>query len=75
MIYMLQQDYTINEQKINGWLDEINQDRTKLFNEVKTASTIGDKIKEDKIKSLDTITRSILSYRNILLKQKKNDIA
>lgn len=72
---MLNQDYTITEQKINGWLDEINQDRTKLFSEVKSSSTIGDSVKEDKIKALDTITRSILAYRKILLKLKKNDIA
>jgi len=72
---MLNMDYTINENKINSWLDELNQDRTKLFNEVKNDTTIGDKIKEDKIKSLDSITRTLLSYRNLLKKMKKNDIA
>ena len=72
---MLNMDYTINENKINQWLEEINQDRTKLFNEVKQDTTIGDKLKEEKIKSLDTITRTLLSYRNILKKQKKNEIA
>jgi hypothetical protein len=68
-------DYTINENKINSWLDELNNDRNKLFNEVKNDTTIGDKIKEDKIKSLDAITRTLLHYRNILKKVKKNDIA
>ena len=72
---MLKQDYTFNENKINNWLEEINTDRTKLFNEVKNNATIDDRVKEDKIKALDNITRSLMAYRKILLKEKKNDIA
>lgn len=72
---MLNQDFTVNENKINNWLDEINQDRTKLFNQVRTDTTIGDKVKEDKIKALDNITRVLLGYRKILKNEKKSEIA
>lgn len=68
-------DYTINENKINNWMEEINNDRNKLFNEVKNSATIDDRIKEDKIKALDCITRSLMAYRKIFIKQKKNEIA
>lgn len=72
---MLKMDYSVNENKINGWLDEVNNDRSKLFSEIKNSSTLGDKVKEDKIRSLDTITRSIMSYRKILIKDKEKNIA
>ena len=41
-------EYTINESKINNWLEEIETDRKKLFDSVKTNKET-DKIKENKI--------------------------
>ena len=68
-------DYSINENKINQWLEEINNDRNKLFNEVKNSATIDDRVKEDKIKVLDRISMALYAYRKIFIKQKKNEIA
>ena len=63
--------FKINESKINQLLDELNEDRTILFNDVKTAKT-NDKVKELKIKSLENIQRNLISYKNILIKEKEN---
>ena len=66
---MLKIDYSINESKINTWLDELDQDRKKLFDDVKVSKST-DKMKEDKIKSIEYIQRSLLSYKKILNKEK-----
>jgi hypothetical protein len=66
---MLKTDYSINENKINNWLDELEQDRKKLFDSVKLSNS-SDRLKEDKIKSLEYIQRSLLSYKKLLNKEK-----
>lgn len=66
---MLKIEYSINESKINNWLDELDQDRKKLFDDVKVSKST-DKMKEDKIKSIEYIQRSLLSYKKILNKEK-----
>jgi hypothetical protein len=63
-------DYKINEQKINQLLDEINSDREKVFNEIKTSTDV-EKLKESKVKSLEYLIKSLLSYKNILIKEKE----
>ena len=63
-------DYKINEQKINQLLDEINSDREKIFNEIKTSTDV-EKLKESKVKSLEYLIKSLLSYKNILIKEKE----
>jgi hypothetical protein len=68
---MLNIEYSINENKINNWLDELEQDRKKLFDDVKT-SKISEKNKEDKIKSIEYIQRSLLNYKKILYNDKKD---
>lgn len=65
---MLKQTYDINENKINNWLDELNNDRNKLFNDIKV-SKLSDKIKEDKIKGLENIQRSLILYKKLLAKE------
>lgn len=65
-------DYNINENKINNWLDELDQDRKKLFDDVKISKST-EKVKEDKIKSLEYIQRSLLSYKKILNKEKESE--
>ena len=69
---MLKVEYSINENKINNWLDETEQDRNKLFNDIKTSKS-NDKMKEDKIKQLETIQRSLLSYKKLLNKEKSEN--
>ena len=69
---MLRTEYNINENKINNWLDELEQDRNKLFNDVKTSKST-EKIKDDKIKSLEYIQRTLLSYKKLLSKEKEQN--
>ena len=69
---MLSIEYSINENKINNWLDELDQDRKKLFDDVKMSKST-DKIKEDKIKSIEYIQRSLLNYKKLLNKEKDNN--
>ena len=65
-------EYSINESKINNWLDELDQDRKKLFDDIKMSKST-DKIKEDKIKSIEYIQRSLLNYKKLLNKEKDNN--
>ena len=66
---MIKIDYSINENKINNWLDELEGDRKKLFDDVKTSKS-SDKMKEDKIKNLEYIQKNLLSYKKLLNKEK-----
>jgi len=66
----MQMDYKMNEQKINNLLDEINSDREKIFSDIKTSKDV-EKIKETKVKSLETLIKSLLHYKNILIKEKE----
>jgi len=63
-------EYTINENKINNWLEEIETDRKKLFDSVKTNKET-DKIKENKILKLESIQKQLLSYKHLLYKEKQ----
>ena len=63
-------DYTINENKINDWLNEIETDRKKLFDSVKTNKET-DKIKENKILRLESIQKQLLAYKHLLNKEKQ----
>jgi hypothetical protein len=68
---MLKMDYGINENKINNWLDELESDRKKIFDDIKTSKN-SEKIKEEKIYKLEQIQRSLLSYKKILHKEKED---
>jgi hypothetical protein len=61
-------DFKINENKINNLLDEVNEDRNKFFNDVKMSKEL-EKKKEKKIESLDKISRALLNYKNILIRE------
>lgn len=69
---MLKIDFTINESKINNWLDELEQDRKKLFDDIKNSKS-SDKIKEQKILKLEYIQKSLLGYKNLLNKEKADN--
>jgi len=66
----MQMDYKVNEQKINQLLDEINSDREKIFSDIKTSKDI-EKIKETKVKSLENLIKSLLHYKNLLIREKE----
>lgn len=66
---MIKQTYDINENKINNWLEELEGDRKKLFDDIKTSKST-DKVKNEKVYKLEQIQRNLLSYKNILNKEK-----
>jgi hypothetical protein len=68
---MLKIDFTINENKINNWLDELEQDRKKLFDDIKNNKET-DKLKEQKILKLENIQKTLLGYKKILNIEKDN---
>jgi hypothetical protein len=69
---MLINTFKFDENKINHLLDELNEDRNKLFSDVKTSKVI-EKVKEDKIKSIENIQRTLLIYKKLLVKEKEKD--
>jgi len=66
----MQMDYKVNEQKINNLLDEINSDREKIFSDIKTSKDV-EKIKETKVKSLENVIKTLLHYKNLLIREKE----
>ena len=64
--------FKFDENKINQLLDELNEDRNKLFSDVKSSKVI-EKVKEDKIKSIENIQRTLLIYKKLLVKEKEKD--
>lgn len=69
---MLINTFKFDENKINHLLDELNEDRNKLFSDVKSSKVI-EKVKEDKIKSIENIQRTLLIYKKLLVKEKEKD--
>jgi hypothetical protein len=70
---MLKVNYDINENKINNWLDELENDRKKMFDEIKTSKS-SDNVKEQKIQRLELIQKNLLAYKKLLSKENKKDI-
>lgn len=65
----MQITYDINENKINNWLEELESDRKKLFDDIKTSKST-DKMKNEKVYKLEQIQRNLLAYKNLLNKEK-----
>lgn len=63
-------DYSINEAKIDNWMDELEQDRKKLFDGLK-GSNMTDKIKQCKIENLQAIQSKLRNYKNLLKKEEE----
>jgi len=61
--------FNLTENKIKTLLDEFNQDREKLFSDLKMSNDV-EAIKEKKIKQLEVLIKDILTYKKILLKDK-----
>lgn len=68
----MKQNFKIDEHKINEYINEFNEDRTILFNDIRS-SVKSDKLKEDKIKYIETIQRALLNYKKILIKERDNN--
>ena len=64
-------NFNLTENKIKTMLDEFNQDREKLFSDLKMANEI-DPIKEKKIKQLEVLIKDLLNFKKILLKEKSD---
>jgi hypothetical protein len=62
-------NFNLEENKIKTLLDEFNQDREKLFSDLKMSAEV-DSVKEHKIKQLQILIKDLLSYKKILLKEK-----
>lgn len=69
---MLKINYDINENKINNWLDELENDRKKIFDEIKTSKS-SDNMKELKIQKLEQIQKNLLGYKKLLTKEKNKE--
>lgn len=70
------QELNLSENKLNNLLDEFNNDRMKLFNEIKSSSA-SDKIKAKKLACIDKLLSNLMVYKKILsdekiLKEKDN---
>ncbi len=64
-------DFNLNDNKINNWLDDLERDRTKIFNEVKISKST-DKLQENKIRNLEAIQKQLLHFKKLLNDEKKN---
>jgi len=64
-------NFNLTENKIKTYLDEFNQDREKLFSELKMSNEV-DKVSEKKIKQLEILIKDLLTYKKILLKEKSD---
>jgi hypothetical protein len=64
-------NYNLTESKIKTYLDEFNQDREKLFSDLKMSNEV-DKVSEKKIKQLEILIKDLLTYKKILLKEKSD---
>lgn len=74
MSILMHYELTIN--KINTLLDDINKDRNTLFNSVKNPKPDEDKenqLNVNRLAVLDTLTRSLIKYKSILVKAEKKD--
>lgn len=56
--------------KINSLLDDVNNERNKLFNEVKQEN---DKYKTQKLKCLQNISTQLLLFKSVLDKEKEKN--
>lgn len=63
----------LNENFINELLQKLEQDRNKFFNEIKNSKSSTD-IKDVRLKQIEQIQRSLISYKKTILKNNDKDI-
>lgn len=60
-------DFKLNESKVNQWLDELDEDRNKLYKEIRQDSEV-DKLKEQRLSQLNNLIKMLLLYKKTLIK-------
>jgi regulator of sigma D len=61
----------MDESKLNTLINDINNEKTKLFNDLKNDTELQhDKIINMKLSSLDSMLKAVFKLRNILIKEK-----
>lgn len=60
-------DFKLNESKVNQWLDELDEDRNKLYKEIRQDSEV-DKMKEQRLSQLNNLIKMLLLYKKTLIK-------
>lgn len=60
-------DFKLNESKVNQWLDELDEDRNKLYKEIRQDSEV-DKMKEQRLAQLNNLIKMLLLYKKTLIK-------
>ena len=61
----------MDESKLNGLITDINNEKTKLFNDLKNDTELQhDKVINSKLATLDNMLKAVFKLRNILIKEK-----
>jgi regulator of sigma D len=61
----------MDESKLNTLITEINNEKTKLFNDLKNDTELQhDKVINLKLSTLDNMLKAVFKLRNILIKEK-----
>lgn len=61
----------MDESKLNTLITDINNEKTKLFNDLKNDTELQhDKVINQKLATLDNMLKAVFKLRNILIKEK-----
>ena len=61
----------MDESKLNTLITDINNEKTKLFNDLKNDTELQhEKVINSKLATLDSMLKSVFKLRNILIKEK-----
>jgi hypothetical protein len=61
----------MDESKLNSLITDINNEKTKLFNDLKNDTELQhEKVINLKLSTLDTMLKTVFKMRNILIKEK-----
>jgi len=63
------QEIKLTENKINNLVDELNEDRTKYFNDSRSANGKERILLIKKIDYLDRITKALLTFKGLYIKE------
>jgi len=70
-IYIMFNKYNLDENKINTLLEEINNDRTQYFNDIKNDKENDNKIKQRKLVIIDNLLSRLISFKKVINDEKK----
>lgn len=69
---VLKEEYKFDDKYLNQLIDELNNDRQKIINSVKTNNQEIDSIKISKLSQYDRLISICLSFKKVLEKEKKS---